>query len=67
MTVTIIVSVNLRLSDQVPLYSQIRPNCRIYSVIRRSFSFHNNSENLDPSYKTDLDLCDCLGKVKLVL
>ena len=24
-------------------------------------------KDLDPSYKTDLDLWDCLGKVKLVL
>ena len=31
------------------------------------FAFQNNSENLDPSYKTDLDLWDCLGKVNLVL
>ena len=34
------------------------------------FSFQNNSKNLDPSYKTykmDLDIWDCLGRVKLVL
>ena len=32
----------------------------ISSVIRRSFfSFLNNSKNLDPSYKTDLNLWDC--------
>ena len=31
------------------------------------FSSHNNPKNLDPSYKMDLDICDCLGKVKLVL
>ena len=37
-------------------------------VLRQSvFSFQNNPKNLDPSYKTDLDLRDCLGKVKLVL
>ena len=30
----------------------------------RFFSFQNNPKNLDPSYKTDLDLWDCLGKVK---
>ena len=36
-------------------------------VIRRIFSFQNNQKNLDPSYKTDLDLWDCLGRVKLVL
>ena len=31
------------------------------------FSFQNNPKDLDPSYKTDLDLWDCLGRVKLVL
>ena len=41
---------------------------RITSVIRRSFfPSKNNSKDVDPSYKTDLDLLDCLGRVKLVL
>ena len=31
------------------------------------FSFQNNPKDLDPSYKTHLDLWDCLGRVKLVL
>ena len=31
------------------------------------FSFQNNSKDLDPSYKMDLDLLDCLGRVELVL
>ena len=31
------------------------------------FSFQSNPKDLDPSYKTDLDLWDCLGQVKLVL
>ena len=31
------------------------------------FSFQNNPKNLDPSYKMDLDLWDCLGGVKLIL
>ena len=31
------------------------------------FSFQNNPTDLDLSYKTDLDLWDCLGRVKLVL
>ena len=31
------------------------------------FSFQNNPKNLDPSYKTDLDLWDCLGRVNPVL
>ena len=30
------------------------------------FSFQNNLKNLDPSYKMDLDLWDCLGRVKPV-
>ena len=29
-------------------------------------SFLNDPKNLDPSYKTDLDLCYCLRRVKLV-
>ena len=36
-------------------------------VIRQSFlSFQNNPKNLDLSYKTDLGLWDCLGRVQLV-
>ena len=31
------------------------------------FSFQNNSKDLDLSYKTDLDLCDCFGRDKPVL
>ena len=31
------------------------------------FSFQNNPTDLDLSCKTDLDLWDCLGRVKLVL
>ena len=30
------------------------------------YSFLNSPKNLDPSYKTDLDHWDCLGRVKLV-
>ena len=39
----------------------------ISMVIRQRFSFQNNPNNLDPSYKMDLDLWDCFGRVKLVL
>ena len=39
----------------------------ISSVIRWSFSFQNNPKDLDLSCKMDLDLWDCLGRVKLVL
>ena len=31
------------------------------------FSFQNSPKNLDPSYKMDLGLWGCLGRVKLVL
>ena len=31
------------------------------------FSFQNNPKNLDPSCKMDLDLWDCLGRLKLML
>ena len=40
---------------------------RISSVIRRFFSFQNNPKVLDPSFKTDLELWHCLGRVELVL
>ena len=40
----------------------------ISSVLRQSFFFfQKNPQNLGPSYKMDLDLLDCLGRVKLVL
>ena len=29
------------------------------------FSFQNNPKDLDPSYKMDLDLWDCLGMGKI--
>ena len=32
--------------------------------IRQSFSLQNNLKDLDQSYKTDLDLWDCLGRIK---
>ena len=35
---------------------------RMFSVIRL-FSLQNNPKNLDPSYKVDLDLWDCLVKL----
>ena len=38
---------------------------RISSIIRRSFFFQNNPKDLDPSCKMDLDLRDCLGRVKI--
>ena len=45
-----------------------KPRYHISTVIRRSFfSFQNNPKDLDPSSKMNLDPCDCLGRVKLVL
>ena len=39
---------------------------RISSIIRQSFfAFLNNPKDLDPSCKMDLDLWDCLGRVKI--
>ena len=39
----------------------------ISSVIRQSScSFQNNFRDLDPSYKMDLDLWNCLGRVNLI-
>ena len=35
--------------------------------IRRVFSFQYNPKSLDSSYKMDLSLRDCLGRVKFVL
>ena len=35
-------------------------------IIRQSFfSFQNSPKDLDPSCKMDLDLWDCLGRVKI--
>ena len=40
-------------------------NYRISSVVRwKFFSFQNNPDNLDPSYKTDLDLFGLFRKGK---
>ena len=33
----------------------------------RFFPFQNNHKNLDPPYKKDLYLLDCVGRVKPVL
>ena len=55
--------------DVVFVYAVIQSyvHYRISSVIRRSFSLPNNPKNPEPSYKTDLDLWDFLGRVKIVL
>ena len=40
---------------------------RISSIIREFFSFQNNPKDLDLSCKMDLDLWDCLGRVKICI
>ena len=45
----------------------IRCDIQFFAYKTVFFSFQNNPKNLDPSYKTDLDLWDCLGRVKPVL
>ena len=50
-----------------PNVSFFRIIYHIFLVIRCCFfSFKNNAKNLDPSYKMDLDLWDCLEKVKFI-
>ena len=39
----------------------------ISSIIRQFFSFQNNPKDLSPSYRMDLDLLNCLRRVKLIL
>ena len=38
-----------------------------FSYKAEFLSFQNNSKNLDPSYKTNLGIWDCLGRVKRML
>ena len=46
----------------------LREHLPISLVIRQGFfPFQNNPKNLDPSCKTDLDLWDCLERVKFIL
>ena len=54
----------LHLHYMVRAYIQIPYFFRYKTEI---FSFPNNPKNLDPAFKMDLDLFDCLGRVKLVL
>ena len=48
-------------------YHDISENTVFFLRYKIFFSFKNNPKNLDPSYKMDLDLWDCLGRVKFVL
>ena len=52
------------------IFTLINPYCNIlyfFGYKTEFFSFQNNPKDLDLSYKTDLDLWDCLGRVKFVL
>ena len=53
--------IHIQQMDQIT-YNKIYP---ISSIIRQSFSFQNNPKDLDPSCKMDLDLWDCLVRVKI--
>ena len=50
--------------DESPLYALL---LFFFAYKTEFFFFQNNLKDLDPAYKTDLDLWDCLGRVKLVL
>ena len=51
----------LFLRSNTPL---VEPNSTIFLwLYDGDFLFQNSSENLDPSYKTDLDVQDCFGRV----
>ena len=39
----------------------------IFSYKTEFFFFSKQSQNLDPFYKMDLDVWDCLGRLKVVL
>ena len=52
----------------VVCYFKLLQSVPYYFGYKTEFVFFQNSpKNLDPSYKMDLDLWDCLGRVKLVL
>ena len=61
-TVRLSVSISLR-----NLYNSLNSIKETYFFEYKTefFSFQNNPKNLDLSYKMDLDLWDCLGKVNL--
>ena len=45
----------------------VASTCTLFLQLKdRIFSFQNNPKHLDHSYKMNLDLWDCLGKVNLV-
>ena len=46
--------------------SAFAPKITIFLRLKEFFSSKTIKKNLDPSYKRDLDLWDCLGMVKLI-
>ena len=56
--ICISVSILIGICDRLPYFFDYKTEI---------FSFQNSPKDLDPSYKMDLDLWDCLGRVKLVL
>ena len=45
--------------------SLVHPILYFFDYKTEFFSFQNNPKDLDPSCKADLDLWDCLGRVKI--
>ena len=50
----------------VDVKQQIKSNLCNFAIIQ-VLHFQNNLNDLDPSYKTDLDLWDCFGMKKMRL
>ena len=54
----------MRYDTKIAIYIYLR---YFFGYKTEFFSFQNNPKDLDPSCKMDLDLWDCLGRVKLEL
>ena len=67
--VTSLISKELPIKENGNTFSEgnSKEEYRLFFGYKTSFSFQNNPKNLDPSYRTDLDLWDSLGRIKLVL
>ena len=57
----------VRLTDRPDMTLDVYCGCKTTIQPTKKKIFENNQKNLDPSYKMDLVLWDCLGRVKLVL
>ena len=61
-------SIVLQSIRRLPFFTELKYHTLPYFFgYTTVFSFQNNPKYLDPSYKIDLDLWDCLGRVKLTL